>query len=250
MKRLLDIGFKYAGNWSLIGNDLIISIDAHGDTNNILYVFMVNDEVKYIGKTIRSFKQRMYGYLKPGSTQTTNIKNNKNIKETLRVGKTVEIYVLPDEGHHCIGEFHLNIAAGLEDSLIKTLNPEWNGSSVKSKHSNKKMLKRTANGSKNNLTLRPSHTFFLRPTYLKQGFFNVPVASEKYYGEHGENIDIYCGKSKIVIKGHINRTVNKTNTPRIMGGIKLRNWFQELFKVNDLMEVNIIKPCQIRINKS
>lgn len=241
MKRLLDIGFKYAGNWSLIGNDLIISIDAFGGTNNILYAFTIDNEVKYIGKSTRSFKQRMYGYIKPGSTQTTNIKNNKNIKKNLRSGKSIYIYVLPDSGLHSIGEFHLNVAAGLEDSLINTLKPEWNKIKVKSETTSSRI--------KNHKNIKPSHTFFLRPTYFKQGFFNAPVSSERYYGKHGEKIDICCGKLKIIINGHINRTVNKTNAPRIMGGLELRNWFHESFKVNDLMEVNIIKPCQILINK-
>jgi len=33
---------------------------------------------------------------------------------------------LPDNGLLHFGDFHVNLAAGLEDSIIKTLNPLWN----------------------------------------------------------------------------------------------------------------------------
>jgi len=68
----------------------------------------------------------MYGYQNPGPTQNTNIKGNKLILELLSNGKGIEIYALPDDGHHHVGVFHLNLAAGLEDSIISTLKPNWN----------------------------------------------------------------------------------------------------------------------------
>ena len=44
----------------------------------------------------------------------------------LQARKHVEIYVLPDNGLMHYGGFHLNLAAGLEDSLIRDLEPPWN----------------------------------------------------------------------------------------------------------------------------
>src|SRR5439155_270636 len=58
---------------------------------------------------------------------TTNIRNHKNIKECLAQGKPVEVFVLPDNGLLQYGGFHINLAAGLEDSLVRELKPAWNG---------------------------------------------------------------------------------------------------------------------------
>jgi hypothetical protein len=38
----------------------------------------------------------------------------------------VEIYALPDNGLLRYGGFHVNLAAGLEDSIVRDLNPPWN----------------------------------------------------------------------------------------------------------------------------
>ena len=45
----------------------------------------------------------------------------------LAEGKTVEVFALPDSGQHQFGGFHLNLAAGLEDAIIRDLQPPWNG---------------------------------------------------------------------------------------------------------------------------
>lgn len=77
---------------------------------------------------MRTLKQRMYGYQNPKLTQKTNIKCNKRLSELLPDGKQIEIYALPDDGLNYKGEFHLNLAAGLEYSIISKLKPKWNGS--------------------------------------------------------------------------------------------------------------------------
>ncbi len=80
----------------------------------------------YIGKTTRSLAKRMYGYERPGSTQLTNLRNHANLKELLAQTNAVEIFALPDHGLLQYGPFKINLAAGLEESLIKTFKPIWN----------------------------------------------------------------------------------------------------------------------------
>ncbi len=105
-----------------------ISPDLSGlaDAANILYAFISNGEVLYVGKTTQSLKTRMYGYQNPGPTQKTNIKINKLLLQLLSAGKRIEIYARLDNGIQRIGVFHLNLAAGLEDSIISILKPKWN----------------------------------------------------------------------------------------------------------------------------
>jgi hypothetical protein len=57
-------------------------------------------------------------------SQSTNIKNNAYIREALLQNIAVDILVLPDNGLMHYGQFHLNLAAGFEDSIIETINPE------------------------------------------------------------------------------------------------------------------------------
>jgi hypothetical protein len=128
MKRLIDIGFRKVGEWKMSDGDLKANLSEFANAENILYSFISNGEVLYVGKTTQSLKRRIYGYQNPGPTQYTNIKGHKLLLELLSIGQDIDIYALPDDGLHCIGVFHLNLAAGLEDSIISLLKPKWNGS--------------------------------------------------------------------------------------------------------------------------
>jgi len=98
-----------------------------GGARNVLYAFAVDGSLMYVGKTVQPLRARMTGYRNPAPTQSTNIKNKSNIRQCLDEGKRVEIYVLPDNGLLYYGKFHVNLAAGLEDSVVRELNPPWNG---------------------------------------------------------------------------------------------------------------------------
>ena len=124
MNRLLHIGFQVVGHWLLLEGEPKLQLDRMQDETNVLYAFVVDGEVKYVGKTTLPLKNRMYGYLKPGPTQSTNIKNRANIKSVLERGRIVQILALSDNGLHHYGDFHINLAAGLEDDLIAKLKPE------------------------------------------------------------------------------------------------------------------------------
>lgn len=126
LQRLEFMGFRKVGSWTHDKMQFKCALIDQGDAVNILYAFVSNSAVLYIGKTVQPLKRRMYGYQNPGPTQSTNIKGNKLIKELLATSAPVEIYALPDNGLLYYGGFHVNLAAGLEDNLIATLSPPWN----------------------------------------------------------------------------------------------------------------------------
>ncbi len=126
MQRLLDIGFQRVGHWMLKENNLCFELDTSIASTNVIYAFISNSSVLYIGKTTRTLKNRMRGYQHPGPTQHTNIRNHANLKAILAQVNAVDIYALPDHGLLQYGPFKINLAAGLEDSLIKTIKPIWN----------------------------------------------------------------------------------------------------------------------------
>ena len=126
LEKLTNIGFKKVGFWSVENNKISPNLSEEQNFIKILYSFVVGDIPMNVGKTSQMLKKRMYGYQNPGKTQYTNIRNNQNIKTALEGLAQIEIYVLPDHGLLYFGDFHLNLAAGLEGSITRTLKPSWN----------------------------------------------------------------------------------------------------------------------------
>jgi hypothetical protein len=127
MKRLQNIGFQKVGNWFLESERLDFKLEKFIDCSNILYAFIVNGSIKYVGKSTKTLRERMQQYKTPGPTQSTNIKNNDNIKKELCSGKSVDIYVFVDAGLFSYGGFRISLAEGLETSIIENIKPDWNG---------------------------------------------------------------------------------------------------------------------------
>lgn len=126
-QRLKNVGFAKAGHWTLTKGVLEYDVSPSFDLRNVLYAFVSGDgEVLYIGKTVNRLTTRMYGYKNPGPSQSTNQKGHARIRTLLQRGLVVEIWALPDNGLLHYGGFHVNLAAGLEDSLVRELAPPWN----------------------------------------------------------------------------------------------------------------------------
>lgn len=293
MQRLYEIGFQKAGTWSLKGEELVLQLDNLAERQNVLYAFVTGSTVKYVGKTTQSLQRRMFGYQKPNVDQRTNWRNRIAIVELLKRGQQVDILALADTGLLRYGSFHLNLAAGLEDSIIATLKPEWNGgrtsavieapteanppdTSAEAKLEEKVQevvqhlpqpepapaaphvaieirSQATATPPANPrrddkaLTAAPYFVLTLQNTYHRTGFFNVPLNSERYFGRDEQNITIYCGREKLQVLGKINRTANTNGTPRIMGAVPLRQWFQKRQPMSQL-KVSILDPTTIHID--
>ena len=127
LQRLETIGFRACGSWSLLEAEKIkITLTEHAQSANALYAFVSDGEVLYIGKTTQQLRKRLYGYQNPRATQATNVRGNAEICKALGLKKNIDVFVLPDNGLLKFGGFHLNLAAGLEDSLINDLRPIWN----------------------------------------------------------------------------------------------------------------------------
>jgi hypothetical protein len=248
MNRLLEIGFEPAGHWVPRNDELVFELSRHATRRNILYAFVIDGEVKYIGKTIRTLVARMRGYKNPGSDQPTNSNNNANIKSALKSGAIVKILALPDNGLLHFGQFHVNLAAGLEDSLIREIGPQWNGG-----RTDPAVPHAEPDSEENELQVPPpikSFTLVVQKTYYDQGFFNVSVNNADLFGSDGEDIEILCGDAEQPIIGLINRTANSNETPRIMGRRELRDWFQQNMQEMQEAKITVLSPTAIRIEPS
>ena len=265
MNRLLDIGFQFAGHWVTEGGVLQIALRQYGEQRNILYAFICDGEVKYVGQSMQTLRKRMGGYIKPAPDSSTNIKNNQNIRELLAAGTAVDVYVLPDNGLMHYGPYHLNLAAGLEASLISSLKPAWNGHTRKRKDGASGPSHATAEVTEYLLEPQPvvqetedqeeplaervplaTFEFRLEDTYWEKGFFNGRKVAAPHLGADGDNIEIFFGAEHQPILGNINRTTTGNDTPRVFGGPELRKRFQTLPRKTEMV-VEVYSPTSIRI---
>jgi hypothetical protein len=254
MNRLIHLGFINVGHWSLTKSNLKYQLSSHQTAKNVLYSFISNGVIKYIGKTTMELNKRMYGYQNPGPSQTTNIRVNEKIKGLLLSDQPVDIFILVDNGLLKYGDFKINLAAGLEDTLIYELSPEWNFSGkrkieVDKESDSENLILVKGNVDMSNIVLK-TFDIKLGTAYYNQGFFNV---SQKYSGDLGADkaiIEIQLGEnSKNIVQGYINRTANKNQTPRIMGGKALSDWIQKNYKQDDLLKVEILTDVSIRLKE-
>jgi hypothetical protein len=122
-----SLGFRRVGAWRVDEDGLgfEIEVEVRGMRRS-LYAFVSGEEVLYIGKSLGPFSQRLSGYRRPGATQRTNIRINPLLADLVRTERDISIYhFLPVEEVRFKGVL-LNLAAGLEDTLIESISPKWN----------------------------------------------------------------------------------------------------------------------------
>ncbi|WP_240535164.1 MULTISPECIES: hypothetical protein [Enterobacteriaceae] len=156
----------------------------------------------------------------------------------------VDILVLPDSGLMHYGQFHLNLAAGLEDSIISAINPEWNGIQRPELKSEEVISTEAEIITHSSIK---KFTFNMTDTYWRRGFFNVPVVSSQKFGKDGENIKIVLHDGISSITAMINRTANQSGSPRIMGGVELRQYFQLNYTIGDVVPFEVLTQNMMKL---
>jgi len=126
LSKLLCLGFKKAGDWLLKDENLQFDLREYQDETNIIYAFTINGKIMYIGKSVQSLKTRVNLYKNAGESQKTNLRVNANLIDELLKGKSISIYALVFEVPFYYADIQIDLAAGLEDGLIKKFDPDWN----------------------------------------------------------------------------------------------------------------------------
>ncbi len=108
---LKEIGMTPVGQCSMTGDKLDFELKEAHEKKGV-YIFVIDDQVKYVGETKKGLRTRLYGYKNPGPSQLTNIRVNAELKKSLSGGKMAEIWFL--EVKHW------------ETELIMKFRPEWN----------------------------------------------------------------------------------------------------------------------------
>ena len=256
-KDLEAIGFKHVGHWQLRADGPVYVLHRLRDAAPALYSFTIGEAVMYVGKTVRTLDQRLYGYKRGGATQRTNTRVRNEIRNALREGHLVDILGFHDPKPGRVGRFTLNLPAALEDDIINTLDPPWNGAKKSRSGALKEPIlprvdprippkQETQATSKTpesvptvGGTTDCAFNITVEPTYYRKGFFNVPIAHEHCFSADGEMIEIRLPGHDRPLEARVNRTANNNKTPRIVGGTGLRDWFQETTEVGGLIRVTV-----------
>jgi hypothetical protein len=208
------------------------------------------------------------------------VRNNQALLRLLVQDLSIDIYAWADSGRHRIGDFHLNYAAGLEDSIIRTVAPPWNG--ARSAMQAEKGLSHLPPAARGRETIEPtppastSHDIpedesasvsevralenagviqaspkfdvTLGKTYYHRGFFNVPVKFSELFPDHGTEISIYCGESRTLIRATVDRKANQaSHTPRVYGKGSLTNWFSLYKRVDDIALIRVVSSNELEL---
>jgi len=120
---LLRAGFRYVGEWTLSDGGEISPPRASDEPG--VYAFVLDDVVVYIGLASRGLQGRLAQYIKPGRTQSTNIRIKSLIRDSLAGKRHVGVVVATPEPLKWHG-LPVSTAAGLEAGLIQTIQPKWN----------------------------------------------------------------------------------------------------------------------------
>ncbi len=218
-----------------------------------LYAFVCGGSVLYLGKTSINIASRFVGYKKPAKKQSTNIKCHNGILECIKQNKSVEILTLSGVSQLRWGEFELNIAAGLEDSLIAELDPPWNGKAGKPV-TESAMIEQEAlhldepqvKAAPLQLAGLPTFKIKLGETYYNQGYFNPGGAVSNHLGNDRDTLLLRLGADDARgVETRIDRKANKGGIPRLYGRKQTARWFQEHFKLGDTVNAVIINPNEI-----
>ena len=131
MQKITELGFEKAAIANLTHDasghvaGIDIGIIAYANASNILYAFVFHNNetdidlwhVRYIGHTRKNFGNRMAGY-QAGHGFAVNNRVHMAVKGHLVSGGAVLVYVMSDRFLLSMHDLHVDVAAGLEYSLI------------------------------------------------------------------------------------------------------------------------------------
>lgn len=229
----------------------------------MLYAFASPSTLYYVGKTTRTLANRMYEYARGDANLRTNKKCHDRITALLSRHEVQAVDILvfsPAETHLYWGKFRINVAAGLEDSLILQLAPSWNGSNRGLVQTESAATEEALVGAADPFPSSAVTALAAKPVtftidlagevYWNGGFINPPVECHGLIGKPGEPIALYVEGVSQPLARKIKRANQKKEYPRIYGGRELAQWFQQNFKRGEFVTVEIRSPNELRLRKN
>ncbi len=273
---LLTLGFRDIAKWAPARREGCLDYVLDGpnakadgvllDARNSLYAFVEGDAVKYIGKTARTIRVRFVGYKNPTQRQRTNWRNNRNIRDALGAGAAIRILVFNPISFFRYGDFEINLAAGLEDALIETFDPPWNGRDrgrAITEEAEREELDeaeaRASGGPQETAEPAPapvpaepplsaaiSFKIVLGEAYYNQGLINPGVEASAHLGGDGDPIEVAFDDGAEPVLSRIDRRANPSGSVRIVGRNRpIARWFQRHFQKGDTVGALVLDAHRV-----
>lgn len=265
---LIALGFESVATWAPMGAWLEYRIHPERKqkasvllaAGNALYAFCADTEVLYVGKTAQTLKKRFKGYCKPGSTQSTNQKCHARIKAALADGRSIDILAFAPPDDLQFRGFAINLAGGLEDILIRTFAPPWNGSAKGGARSEsaQREIEQEADGLASGAaseTLEAEKTpeigrfvIPLTPTYYNKGIINPGRAVSDLFGPDNDLLTVCFSDGTPSITTRIDRRANRNGSVRFIGSNQaIAAWFQTHFDPGEVVTARILGPNGVEL---
>ncbi len=95
-----------------------------------------------------------------------------------------------------------------------------------------------------------SFSITLGQAYYCDGCINPGIGVDKFIGAHGKQVCLHLGAwSENPVRSKISRNANSNGTARIYSRTAVAKWFQEHFKLGDVVKANIIDRNNIVLMK-
>ncbi len=260
MKRLIDIGFTRIGGWRLENDAPTFSLHSMGDAVDVLFAFIASGEVKFVGRAEQPLTRCMQRFQQPEADDSVYVEWRQQIADALYSGLEVDIYLLPERGLLQYGDFQVNLAAGLEASILATLQPEWNETQapprtitvdstgvVKGVATSTRAVQPRASHALDERSEPPKFDFKIGPMQVTGGLFDVPALYSDYVAGEGQPVKVHIGDEP-PLTGYVNRRANINRAPRILGGEALMAWFRQQDPEHRLVHVTIQSPTVLRLD--
>jgi len=241
MNRLINLGFQRVGSWKLVDEDLQLNLDSHQSSTELIYCFIVGVEPRYFGVTQKTLQNRMSQYRNPGRSQTTNIRIKQDLITALNQDQLIDIFVFIDDRLLSYGGFRINLALGLEPTLIEQYHNLWN---IRGNRNAiiAEVLDQLVEENNTDIELNVENSVEIPLSIIaaarQQGFVNIPAAFKDYFGNNGDPINVKFNNTDVL--GKIYRD-SRTNSVRIYVGIELRNWLTNNFTDGQIINSSLLE---------
>lgn len=291
MDKLFALGFVHSATANLLppaNSTWDFTFLANQGAANILYAFVfhrnepdsANWQVRYIGHTRKTFGGRMTGY-QFGHGRGVNNRIHEAVKAHLTAGGKVDVFVMPDHFGVKIFDLAVDIAAGLEYSLIAHY------AAFNHRQGHPPLANRAGNPLQENVPVAilaqeaaeemqaeeedyvnpaqggaaalppplPTFDYILGDAYWRLPSINVPVRHQGYFGTQGTQVraqlDLGNGQWQ-PLTCLVNRAANPNGSPRLyftgVDGQTLQDWKHANFQPGATVLVTITAANQIRLS--
>ena len=265
---LLALGFKHIAAWGpadpwldyVIPNEQLQKAMALLSVGSALYAFCIGPEVVYLGKTSQSLKKRFRGYCKPANTQSTNKKCHAAIKAALSANKTVDILAFASADNQAFRGFEINLAAGLEDILIRSFAPAWNGGAkgvILTESALREAEQMVEDTEPPTLTDTEEiegaiaigcFAITLGATYYTKGIINPGLEASDLLGADGELLTIRFSDGTPAVVTRIDRRANRNGSVRFVGSNQaISAWFQTHFSPGEVVAAKVLDANLVKL---